>query len=166
MGKVYDPFANATKQIKWPFFYNRDELVSLCTNHIMWDGKKARAEKIMQEMFMLILEKYPRTHPVTLFAEALDKNAPLFKHLTATSGAKTFAVPLPLNERQRIRTGWYSMIRPAAKGSNTIPFSQRLADEVIKAYEGRSGGLQKRLSEHKKAMASKLNLKLPKQRRQ
>jgi len=115
---------------------------------------------------MLILEKYPRTHPVTLFAEALDKNAPLFKHLTATSGAKTFAVPLPLNERQRIRTGCYSMIRPAAKGSNTIPFSQRLADEVIKAYEGRSGGLQKRLSEHKKAMASKLNLKLPKQRRQ
>ena len=165
-GNVYDPFANATKQIKWPFFYNRDELVSLCTNHIMRDGKKATAEKIMQEMFMLILGKYPRMHPVTLFAEALDKNAPLFKHLSATTGAKTITVPVPLNERQRIRAGWYSIIRPAAKGGSAIPFCQRLADEVIKAYEGRSGGLQNRLSEHKKAMSSKLNMKLPKQRRQ
>lgn len=165
-GDVYDPFSHIEKQVKWPFFYHRDQLVSLCTNHIMRDGKKARAEKIMQEMFMLILEKYPRMHPVTLFAEALDKNAPLFKHLSAMMGAKIKTVPVPLNERQRIRVGWFSMVRPAARGGNTIPFSQKLADEVIKAYEGKSGGLQNRLSEHKKAMSSKLNMKLPKQTRQ
>lgn len=158
---VYDPFAAQEKEIKWPFFYNRDQLVDLCTNHIMRDGKKARAEKIMQEMFLIILEKFPRMHPVTLFAEALDKNAPLFKNKSTTLGSKAMTVPVPMTERQRIRMAWYSIINSAAKGSSTTRFYEKLANEVIKAYEGRSGGVQNRLSEHKKAMANKLNIKQP-----
>jgi len=160
--EVYDPFAEKKKTIKWPFFYNRDQLVDVCTNHIMKDGKKARADKIMQEMFLILLEKYPRKHPVTLFAEALDKNAPLFKHLNATKGAKAIPVPWPLNERQRIRRAWHAMIKPAGKRGPPAPFAEKLANEVIKAYEERSGGAQLRLNEHKKAMASRMNVKLPK----
>jgi len=156
--------AKKKKPIKWPFFYNRDQLVDVCTNHIMKDGKKARADKIMQEMFLILLEKYPRKHPVTLFAEALDKNAPLFKHLNATKGAKAIPVPWPLNERQRIRRAWHAMIKPAGKRGPPAPFAEKLANEVIKAYEERSGGAQLRLNEHKKAMASRMNVKLPKRK--
>jgi ribosomal protein S7 len=155
---VYDPYAIQKKTPKWPFYYNRDQLVDVCTNYLMRHGKKARAEKMMQEMFLHILEKYPRKHPVTLFAEALDKAGPIFRNITTISIGLATITPTPLTEKQRIKKAFLSMTKPAGKKSSSYPFSASLADEVIKAYEGRSGGIQNRESEHKKAITNRHNV--------
>jgi ribosomal protein S7 len=160
---VYDPFAVRKKQVHWPWMLNRDQLVETCTNHLMRHGKKATAEKILQNVFLRILAHYPRRHPVTLFAEAIDKNAPLLKNTSVRISMKQTIVPFALNEKQRIRAGWTSMIRAAAKGEERLsPFTERLANEVIKAFEGRGVGQQNRITEHKRAMQNKLNVKVPK----
>jgi small subunit ribosomal protein S7 len=162
--EVYDPFAKKQKQAQWPFLHNRDKLVEVCTNHLMRDGEKATAEKILQQMLLRILEHYPRRHPVTVLAEAIDRNAPLLKNVTQRdSGLKTSIVPMPLFEKQRIRVGWLSLVNAAGKSrDHGIPFPDRLAKEVIKVMEGRGAGLPFRIAEHKKAMQNKLNVRLPK----
>lgn len=144
--------------------YNRDKFVELCTNYLMRDGKKATAEKVLQQVFLRILEHYPRRHPVTLLAEALDRNAPLLKNVNVRdSSLRATIVPKPLFEKQRIRVGWMSLINAASKSrEHGLPFPDRLAKEVIKVMEGRGAGLPFRIAEHKKAMAHKLNVKLPK----
>ena len=158
---VYDPFARAQKQMKWPFQYNRDELVSKCVNHIMREGKKARAEKVMQDVFMILMERFPRQHPVTVFAEAIDRNAPILKVVTIRDGMKVTHVPFPLFEKQRIRAGMMAMVRAAEDGDSTTPFAVKLAAEVVKTMEGRGPGVPLRIAEHKRGMQNKLNVKLP-----
>jgi ribosomal protein S7 len=159
---VYDPFAAKAKQVRWPWILNRDQLVDICTNHLMRHGKKATAEKVLQDVFLRILTQFPRRHPVTFLAEAIDKNAPLLKNTTVRVSLKQTIVPFALNEKQRIRAGWTAMIRNAAKGDERAsPFTERLTNEVIKAFEGRGSGMQSRTTEHKKAMQNKLNIKLP-----
>lgn len=162
----YDPYANKQKQQKWPFLYNRDELVHLCVNHMMRHGKKATAEKIMQQVFFRLMNHFPRRHPVTVLAEAVDKNAPILKNSGMRIGVKTIVKPFALNERQRIRAGWMVMVLAAAnEGKNAevkIPFSERLTAEIIKTMEGRGAGAAVRRAEHKTAMMHKLGVQVPK----
>jgi ribosomal protein S7 len=71
--------------------------------------------------------------------------------------------PVALTETQRIRAAWMSLIKGAGKGDSDAPFAQRLANEIMKVMAGQGSGIQHRLSEHKKAMANKLNVQVPKQ---
>jgi small subunit ribosomal protein S7 len=160
---VYDPFIVKEKVTRWPFLYNRDQLVERCTNLLMVSGKKATAEKIMQTMFLRILELHPRVHPVTYFAEAIDRNAPLLKNsVTKTPGGRKSVIrPVALTEQQRIRRAWMFLIRGAGKGDNTVPFPERLANEVIKVMGGQASGLQVRTNEHKLAISNRLNVQVP-----
>ena len=168
---VYNPYEHKKKHVRWPFMYNRDQLLELCTNHLMRDGKKARAEKILQDMFLELLEHYPRRHPVTLLAEALDRTAPILKTLSSRVGLKVTTTPVALFEKQRIRLGWNTLIKAASNDTKPIqarehitPFSGRLAREVIKVIEGKGAGLAHRIAEHRKAMLNKLNVKLPRRK--
>jgi small subunit ribosomal protein S7 len=161
---VYDPYAKAEKKMKWPFQFNRDELVSKCVNLIMRNGKKATAEKVMQDMFMALMEKYPRQHPVTVFADAIDQNAPLAKTVTFKTGTKLAVVPFALFERQRIRAGM-TVLMKAAEKDYTTPLGIKLAKEVIKTMEKNGPGVPFRLAEHKRAMQNKLAIKLPSTRK-
>jgi len=161
----YDPYAAKQKTTRWPFLHNRDELVNLCINHMMKHGKKATAEKIMQDVFFQILRYFPRQHPVTVLAEAVDRNAPLMKNSTTRMGGKAVVKPVALNERQRIRAGWMIMVRSAAraaKGAIPTPFQDRLSIEIIKTMEGRGAGAAMRQQVHQTAMANKLNVQVPK----
>jgi small subunit ribosomal protein S7 len=159
---VYDPYAAKEKIIRWPFLYNRDQLVERCTNLLMVSGKKATAEKIMQTMFLRILELHPRVHPVTYFAEAIDRNAPFLKNsiVKAPGGRKSVIRPVALTEKQRIRRAWMFLIRGAGRGDNTVPFPERLANEVIKVMAGQASGLQARNAEHKLAISNRLNVQV------
>ena len=165
---VYDPYAEVVKPQRWPFLHNRDQLLHKCVNHLMTHGKKARAEKVMQQTLMKILEHNPRVHPVTYLAEALDRNSPLLKNSVSRVGSAQYVGPFALHEMQRIRIGWTALIDAAGgkpgreRNKEHIPFADRLAREVIKVMEGRGAGLAHRLAEHKKAMINKLGVKLPK----
>jgi small subunit ribosomal protein S7 len=161
--KAYDPFARQEKPLRWPFLHNRDEFVNLCINHVMRHGKKATAEKIMQDVFFQLMEFFPRQHPVTILAEAVDRNAPLMK-TAKTAGVRGVLRPVALNERQRIRQGWLSMVTAAGravKENFRVPFQIRLATEIARTMEGKGPGMPKRQQTHLMAMANKLNIKVP-----
>jgi small subunit ribosomal protein S7 len=160
--QVYDPFGSKVRHRKWPWIYNRDQLIDKCTNLLMRDGKKANAEKVLQQVFLKVLEHYPLQHPVTVVADAIDRNAPLVKNITHRVVTVLKVTPSPLFEAQRIRIGWKSLIKAAEKGlSSEGDFAERLAKEVIKVMEGRGAGLPNRIAEHRKAMLNKLNIRLP-----
>ena len=175
---VYDPFASKKKTPKWPFMYNRDQFIDKVTNYIMRDGQKALAEKLLQQTFLKLIEYYPRRHPATLLAEAVDLNAPILRNrfVSPKGSRKVMVIPVPLKGKHRIRIGFLTMLNaskkkrkggsrgggPSEKTSERGPFAERLAKEVVKVMEGRGSGLQFRLTEHKRAMVHRLNVKVPK----
>ena len=161
-----DPHARPPPQkipIKWPFLYNRDELVSKCVNYIMRHGRKASAEKTLQAIFMKIMELRPDRHPVTLLAEAIDLNAPYTRLKTYKRSMKITLSPVALFEKQRIRKGFSVLEKAAAKKDE--PFITAFAKEVVKSMEGRGPGVVSRYEEHRKAMVQKLHIKMGERKR-
>ena len=160
---AYNPFASEVKNLKFPVMYKDDLLVQQCTNHIMRDGKKARAEKVLQQTLLRLIDYFPRRNPVMLLAESIEKIAPLMKNLSMKNpaGNKVVVQPTPLFQKQRTRMGFLTMVKAASKKRSKIPFPDRLAKEIVAVFEGTAPGLQARHSEHVRATQARMNVRVP-----
>lgn len=136
-----------------------DSVVQHCTNMIMKDGKKARAQRVMAKALYLVRLEL-RKDPVEVLKETLDKMGPLMQLKTyKTRVAKNLTVPVPLNARQRNRRAFEWIIEGSEK-RRSKDFAVRLGEEIISAYEGKSSGYEKRLQMHKAAMLHRAYIKL------
>lgn len=136
-----------------------DSVVQHCTNMIMKDGKKAKAERIMARA-LYIVRLQLREDPVEVLKKTLDQLGPLMELKTyKTRVAKNLTVPVPLNERQRNRRAFLWIIEGSEK-RRSKDFAVRLGEEIISAYEGKSSGYDKRLQMHKAAMLHRAYIKL------
>lgn len=142
-----------------PIPLKKDPIVDHCTNMIMKDGKKSRAQKVMgQALYIVRLQL--RKDPVEVLREILEKMAPLMAIRThKTRAAKSVVLPVPLTERQRHRTAFLWILEGAEK-RRSPDLSVRLGEELIAAYEGKSSGYEKRLQIHKTAMLQRAYVKL------
>lgn len=142
-----------------PIPAKNDPIVEHCTNMIMKDGKKARAQKIMGQA-LYIVKLQLRKDPIEVLKEILEKMSPLMAIKThKTRAAKSVILPVPLTQRQRQRTAFLWILEGAAK-RRSPDFSVRLGEELIAAYEGRSSGYEKRLQIHKTAMLQRAYVKV------
>jgi small subunit ribosomal protein S7 len=136
-----------------------DSVVQHCTNMIMKDGKKAKAQRLMARA-LYIVKLQLRQDPVEVLKETLDKMGPLMQLKTyKTRVAKNLTVPAPLNARQRNRRAFQWIIEGSEK-RRSKDFAVRLGEEIISAYEGKSSGYEKRLQMHKAAMLHRAYIKL------
>ncbi|CCH42264.1 30S ribosomal protein S7 [Wickerhamomyces ciferrii] len=142
-----------------PIPLKHDPVVEHFTNMIMKDGKKARAQRVMNNA-LYIVKLQLRKDPVEVLKEILDKMSPLMAIRTQKSrAAKSVVMPVPLTERQRHRTTFLWILEGAEK-RRSPDFEVRLGEELIAAYEGKSSGYDKRLQIHKTAMLQRAYVKL------
>jgi ribosomal protein S7 len=131
-----------------------DEVLELAVNIIMKDGKKEIARKhLNRTLYLLFLET--RSNPVEKLKEALDIVAPIVVTKTVKTGfAKNFTVPVPLTQRQRDRMALMWILKSCdSKASND--FSVRLCDEIMHVLGGKSALMDKRVLNHKMAIANR-----------
>lgn len=136
-----------------------DEVLELAVNIIMKDGKKEIARKnLNRALYLLFLET--RSNPVEKLKEALDIVAPLVITKTVKTGfAKNYTVPVPLTQRQRNRMALLWILKASdSKASND--FSVRLCDEVLHVLSGKSALMEKRVLNHKMAIANRSYLSI------
>lgn len=142
-----------------PIPVKSDPILEHCTNMIMKDGKKAKAQRTMARA-LYIVRLQLRKDPVEVLKDTLERMSPLMAIRTQKSrAAKAIVMPVPLTQRQRHRTAFLWILDGASKRRSS-DFEVRLGEEIIAAYEGKSSGYDKRLQIHKTAMLQRAYVKL------
>ncbi len=132
--------------------YN-SKIFTKLVNQIMWDGKKSVAESICYGA-LEIVEKKLNKDPMEVFEVAMKNITPILEVRARRVGGANYQVPVEVrpDRRQTLAIRWlvnYSRKR----GEKTM--AQRLAGELMDAYNSTGGSVKKKEDTHKMAEANK-----------
>ena len=131
----------------------KDIIVAKFMNHIMKDGKKSVAEKIVYGAFSQIVQT-AKSDPVELFKKALDTIGPMVEVKSRRVGGATYQVPIEVrpSRRQALAMRW---LVEAARKRSEKSMDHRLAGELADAAEGKGSAVKKKEDVHRMAEANK-----------
>ncbi|HWP98260.1 MAG TPA: 30S ribosomal protein S7 [Syntrophomonadaceae bacterium] len=132
--------------------YNSKVFTKL-VNQIMWDGKKSIAESICYGAFELIANKLHK-EPIEVFEVAMKNITPIVEVKARRVGGANYQVPVEVraDRRQTLAIRW--LVAFARKRSEKT-MAERLAGELMDAYNSTGGSVKKREDTHKMAEANK-----------
>jgi len=116
-------------------------------------GKKSTATRLMYDTFDVI-EKQTKKDPLEVFQQALKNVSPVMEVKPRRVGGATYQVPMEVTpERQfALATRW---IFAAARSRSGRSFSEKLAGELMDAYNHTGPSVKKRDETHKMAEANR-----------
>ena len=122
-------------------------------NHVMVSGKKSVAERIVYGA-LEIVEERTKKDPIEAFEEALENVAPMVEVKSRRVGGATYQVPVEVRASRRTALAMRWMV-DYARGRGEKSMRQRLAGEIIDAFQGKGGAVKKREDVHRMAEANK-----------
>lgn len=129
------------------------EVLAKFVNMVMVDGKKSIAEKIVYGALDGV-EAKAKSEPLAVFEAALDNIAPAVEVKSRRVGGATYQVPVEVRPKRRLTLAMRWLIEAARKRSEkSMP--QRLAGELLDAFEKRGSAVKKREDTHRMAEANK-----------
>ncbi len=151
-GKSY---TNSVKQLSPDPRYG-SKVVSKFINCLMLDGKKSTALRVFYDAMDIIAEKMKdkEVTPVEVFEGAMNNVKPAIEVRSKRVGGQNYQVPMQVNRKrqQALATRWVLTAIRAGKGS---PICQRLATELMAAYNKEGTAMQTRTNVHRMADANK-----------
>ncbi|RKX43184.1 MAG: 30S ribosomal protein S7 [Thermotogae bacterium] len=130
-----------------------DIMVAKLINRIMWDGKKAVAQKIVCRAFDVIKEKSGKD-PLEVFHKALENVRPILEVRPRRVGGATYQIPVEVQEPRKTSLALRWIIG-AARSKKGRPVHISLAEEILAAYQGTGASVKKREDVHKMAEANR-----------
>jgi small subunit ribosomal protein S7 len=129
------------------------DLVTKFINCMMWDGKRATAEKIFYEAMQQVAQK-SSDDPLKLFKKAVENCKPVLEVKTRRVGGANYQVPVEVNpfRRQSLAIRWLISYARVRAGKT---MTDRLAEELLDAANGRGGAIKKKEDVHRMAEANK-----------
>jgi small subunit ribosomal protein S7 len=122
-------------------------------NKIMWCGKKSVAESIFYGA-LEIVQKKTGDDPLKVFLKALDNVRPAVEVKARRVGGSTYQVPVEIPEFKQNEIGMRWLIQFARKRKGR-PMKEKLAGEILDAYNNTGNAVKKREDTHKMADANK-----------
>lgn len=123
-------------------------------NHLMVDGKKSVAEKIVYGALDRITERQKGGNAIELFEKALDNIRPHVEVKSRRVGGATYQVPVEVRPSRRTALAMRWLVDYARNRSEKT-MALRLAGELMDAAEGKGAAIKKREDVHKMAEANK-----------
>lgn len=141
------------KQLKGDPVYG-SLLASKFINCLMWDGKKTAAQKIFYDALNILAEKVADVPSIEVFTTALENVKPAIEVRSKRVGGASYQVPMPVraNRAQSLSIRW---ILAAVRDKKGQPSAQKLAAELLAAYNKEGVAFTKRENVHKMAEANK-----------
>lgn len=132
--------------------YN-SKVVTKLVNHIMKDGKKGTAQKIIYNAFDIVKEKTGED-PMVVFNKAMDNIKPGLEVKSRRVGGATYQVPVEVkpDRAQALAFRWLAQY---ARLRNGHSMAENLANEIIDASNGTGASVKKKEDTHKMAEANK-----------
>jgi len=122
-------------------------------NQVMLDGKKGTAQKICYGAFDIIKEKMG-LDPLEVFEKAMENIMPVLEVKSRRVGGATYQVPVEVRPERRQTLGIRWLVDYSRNRSERT-MKQRLAAELMDAYNGTGGAVKKREDTHKMAEANR-----------
>jgi len=140
------------KSVKPDIKFNNVKVEKLI-NYIMLDGKKEIARKVVYGAFDIIKEK-TGDDPVMVFETAVKNVEPSIEVRSRRVGGANYQVPVEVRPERRLTLAlrWLVMFSRKKQG---MPMSERLASEIIAAYNEEGESFKKKEDTHKMAEANK-----------
>jgi len=153
-------FTHSEAQLK-PDPRFQDRTVAKFVNCIMYDGKKATAQKIVYSAFDAIQTRLDKEKPenlpktaIEVFQRALDNVRPAVEVRSKRVGGANYQVPMQLN-RRRQQSLTFRWIIEAARDEKGRPMHLRLAKELWDACRNEGKAVTTRENTHRMADANK-----------
>lgn len=124
-------------------------LVAKMINIILERGKKSLAERILYGSFDIVKEKSGKD-PLEVFKQALDNTRPLLETKSRRVGGATYQVPVSVKPERgaSLAMRW---LRTFARDRQGKPMREKLAEEILNAYNKTGAAIKKREDVHKMA---------------
>jgi small subunit ribosomal protein S7 len=129
------------------------DLVQKFINSMMWDGKRSTAQRIFYGAMDQIQQK-TNDDPVKAFKKAVDNVKPVLEVKTRRVGGANYQVPVEVNpfRRQSLAIRWLLLYARTRSGKT---MTDKLAEELMDASNGRGGAIKKKEDVHRMAEANK-----------
>jgi small subunit ribosomal protein S7 len=128
-------------------------IVSKFVNRMMWQGKRSISLRIVHEALDIIKTKSDKD-PLEVFLKALDNVKPVVEVKSRRVGGATYQVPVEIREGRRDALGMRWIIN-AARSRNGRGMNERLASELLDAFNTTGTAFKKKEDTHKMAEANK-----------
>ena len=128
-------------------------LVHKFINRIMLKGKKTQAERIVYGA-LEELQKKTGQDALVVFSKAIDNITPYLEVKPRRVGGATYQVPIevPKERGQALAMKWLREVTRARKGKAMV---DKMAEELLEAFNNRGSTVKKREELHKVAESNK-----------
>ena len=120
----------------------------------MYDGKRGIAQGIVYNAFNIIQEK-TGSEPMTVFTQAIENVKPVLETKGRRVGGATYQVPMEIRpeRRQTLAIRWIVFFARKRNGERSM--EEKLAGELLDAYNNAGGAIKRRDEMHRMAEANK-----------
>ena len=129
-------------------------LASKFINCLMHDGKKTTAQSVFYDALSLIKKRVPDREPIEVFQQAVEHVKPYIEVRSKRVGGAAYQVPMQVNKnrQQSLAIRWILMAVREKKGR---PTHEKLAEELVAAYNKEGSAITRRENVHRMADANK-----------
>ncbi len=144
------------KRILLPDPKFNDPLVTRFVNNLMLEGKKSLAYSTFYQALDIVGDKVQDAEktPLEIWKKALENITPNVEVKSRRVGGATFQVPLEVRPDRKVSISMKNLILFARKRSGKS-MSDKLAAEIIAAYNLEGGAFKKKEDTHRMAEANK-----------
>ena len=131
----------------------KDKILTKFMNRVMLDGKKSVSESIVYNALDIVSDKTNKK-PIEYFHSALDNVKPALEVRSRRVGGATYQVPMEVRpiRAQALAMKW--IVNSARKRSEKT-MQERIANELIDAFNNKGNAVKKREDAHKMADANR-----------
>jgi small subunit ribosomal protein S7 len=129
------------------------ELLTRFTNKVMERGKKGLAERIVYEALEIVETRTGRP-AIEVFQQALQNATPVIEVKPRRVGGATYQVPIQIEGPRRLSLAIRWMLQ-SARTRNGRTMAERLAAELIDAYNNTGATIKRREDTHRMAEANR-----------
>jgi small subunit ribosomal protein S7 len=128
--------------------------VTRIINRVMRDGKKQIAERLVYTGMQKAADKLKVENPLEVFEQALNNVKPHMETRSRRVGGANYQIPFEVKgqRQQHLTTMWFVQAARSRKG---ISMADRLALELVEAYNNQGSAVKKKEDTHKMAEANR-----------
>ncbi|MDZ4819734.1 MAG: 30S ribosomal protein S7 [Planctomycetota bacterium] len=129
-------------------------LASKFINCLMHDGKKSTAQKVFYDALDIVKTKIADEEPIEVFTRAIENVKPSIEVRSKRVGGAAYQVPMQVNRnrQQSLAIRWILQSVREKKGRAT---HEKLAEEIVSAFNREGAAISKRENVHRMADANK-----------
>ncbi len=129
-------------------------LVQRLINKSMLDGKKQLAERQVYSALEIAAKKLKSEEPIEIFEKAFKNILPTFEVKSRRVGGANYQIPFPIQGHRQHHFAFMWLVQ-SARARRGMPYNERLANEIVDAYNETGAAYKKKEDTHRMAEANR-----------